>query len=61
MLEIFGLGVLALNIWALTCIVMSRDTIADKVLWCAIVFILPLVGFLVWLMVGPRAEPSSSR
>ncbi|MCB1339744.1 MAG: PLDc_N domain-containing protein [Pseudooceanicola sp.] len=51
-----GLLLLALDIWALVSIIGSNTTTGRKVLWSLLVFLLPLVGFLIWLVAGPRAE-----
>jgi len=51
-----GLILLALNIWALISIVGSGASTGKKVLWVLLVLILPLVGFLIWIFIGPRAR-----
>jgi hypothetical protein len=64
MLEIGGLGgliVLALDIWALVSIIGSAASTGAKVGWCLLVVLLPLIGFLVWLIAGPRAASGASR
>ncbi|MBI6629417.1 PLD nuclease N-terminal domain-containing protein [Pontibaca salina] len=50
-----GLVVLALDIWAIVSIIGSRASTGAKVLWTLLVLILPLVGFIIWLLAGPRA------
>lgn len=52
-----GLLLLALDIWALVSIISSSTSTGRKVLWSLLVFLLPLLGFLIWLIAGPRAEP----
>lgn len=51
-----GLILLALDIWAIVSIVGSGVSTGKKVLWVLLVLMLPLVGFLVWLVFGPRAR-----
>jgi hypothetical protein len=51
---LFGLIVLALDIWALIHIVQSSASMGSKVLWVLLILILPLIGFLLWLLLGPR-------
>jgi hypothetical protein len=51
-----GLILLALNIWAIISIIGSGVSTGKKVLWVLLVLILPLVGFLIWIFVGPRAR-----
>ncbi|KUF10594.1 PLD nuclease N-terminal domain-containing protein [Pseudoponticoccus marisrubri] len=58
-LEITGIGgfiLLVLDIWALVSIVGSRASTGKKVLWCLFVVLLPLLGFIAWLLFGPRAK-----
>lgn len=51
-----GFIVLALNIWAIVSIVSSNATTGSKVLWSLLVLILPILGFIIWLLAGPRAD-----
>jgi len=50
----FGLILLALDIWALIHVVQSGTSTGGKVLWVIFILILPLVGFIAWLLMGPR-------
>ena len=55
--EISGLGgliVLALDIWAIVAIVGSASSTGSKVLWILLVLLLPVVGFILWLIAGPK-------
>lgn len=52
---LFGLILLALDIWALVNVVGSGASTGAKVLWVLFILILPLLGFLVWLFAGPRS------
>ena len=63
MLEISGLGgllILALDIWAIVSIIGSAASTGKKVLWVLLVLILPILGFIIWLIAGPRASRSLS-
>lgn len=51
---VFGLIVLVLNIWALLNVVQSGASTGGKVVWILAILILPLLGFLGWLIFGPR-------
>ncbi len=53
-----GLIVLALDIWAILSIAGSSATTGRKVLWILLVVVLPLLGFLIWLIAGPRSRSS---
>ena len=59
MFEFAGIGgliLLILNIWALVSIIGSSASTGSKVLWSLLVLILPLIGFIIWLIAGPRAS-----
>ena len=51
---LFGLVVLAVDVWAIIHIVQSTTSTIRKVLWVVLILLLPLVGFLIWLLLGPR-------
>ncbi len=51
-----GLIVLALNIWAIVSIVGSSASTGSKVLWTLLVLVLPVIGFIIWLLAGPRGD-----
>ncbi|GFE49488.1 hypothetical protein So717_12410 [Roseobacter cerasinus] len=57
-MEYAGIGgfiILVLNIWAIVSIIGSGASTGSKVLWTLLVLVLPVVGFIVWLIAGPRA------
>jgi len=51
---IFGLIVLALDIWAIINIVQSGISTGGKILWVLLIIILPLLGVIIWFFAGPR-------
>jgi len=51
----FGLILLIANIWAIINIVQSRSSTGAKVLWVVLILIVPLLGFIIWLIMGPRS------
>jgi Phospholipase_D-nuclease N-terminal len=51
----FGLLVLIADVWAIINVVGSRSSTGAKVLWTVLILLLPLVGFLIWLVAGPRS------
>lgn len=53
---ILGFIILALDIWAIVSIIGSRAETLNKVLWVLAVLILPVVGFIAWFFLGPRAS-----
>jgi hypothetical protein len=50
----FGLILLALNIWAIVKTVQSGASTGAKVIWILVVLILPVFGFIAWLLFGPK-------
>lgn len=58
-MEYAGLGgviVLGLNIWAIVSIIGSGASTGGKVLWTLLVLVLPIIGFIIWLIAGPRSN-----
>lgn len=51
----FGLILLIANIWAIINIVQSGSSTGAKVLWVVLILIVPLLGFIIWLIMGPRS------
>jgi len=52
---IFGLLVLIADVWAIVSIVQSAASTGKKVLWIVLVLLLPIVGLILWFLLGPRA------
>jgi hypothetical protein len=52
---IFGLLILVADIWAIVSTFQSQASTGKKVFWIVFVLILPLIGFIVWLLAGPRS------
>jgi hypothetical protein len=52
--SLWGVLVLIADIWAIVNIVQSGADTTKKVLWTALVILLPVLGFLLWFFLGPR-------
>ena len=52
---LFGLILLILVIWAIVSTIQSSASTGKKVLWIVILLLLPLFGFILWLLLGPKA------
>ena len=50
-----GTIVLALDIYAIYNVLTSGSSAGAKILWTILVLALPIVGFLIWLLAGPRS------
>ena len=53
---ILGLIILALDIWAIISVIGSGEKLLNKILWVLGILVLPIVGFIVWFLMGPRAR-----
>jgi len=51
---LLGLLVLVLDVYAIVRTVQSGASTGGKVLWIVIILLLPVVGFLAWLVFGPK-------
>ncbi len=51
---IFGIIVLIADIYAVYNILTSGASTIAKVIWTLVVFFLPVLGFIAWLVAGPR-------
>ncbi|MBB4266788.1 PLDc N-terminal domain-containing protein [Roseospira visakhapatnamensis] len=54
-LGLFGLLSLVLFLWAAIHVLGSTASPLGKALWVAVLLFLPLLGFLLWLFLGPRS------
>ena len=52
---IFGLVILVADIWAIVSTFQSQASTGKKVIWIVLVLILPVIGFVVWLLAGPKS------
>jgi hypothetical protein len=53
---LFGLLVLIADVWAIVNVVGSSSTNGKKVVWTVLILLLPIVGFIIWLVAGPRSQ-----
>lgn len=52
---IWGVLILAADIWAVLNIAQSSVSNEKKVLWIVLVVLLPLLGLILWYFLGPRS------
>jgi hypothetical protein len=50
----FGLLLLIADVWAIVNIFQSSASSERKVIWTVIVILFPFIGFVLWLLLGPR-------
>ncbi|RKF12999.1 hypothetical protein D6850_15975 [Roseovarius spongiae] len=53
---LFGLLILIADIYAIYQVLTSGASTAAKVIWTLVILILPVLGFIIWLLAGPRAS-----
>ncbi|MCB1800166.1 MAG: PLDc N-terminal domain-containing protein [Gammaproteobacteria bacterium] len=51
---LLGLIILALDIWAIIKIFDSGASTGSKVLWIILILLLPVLGLILWWLLGPR-------
>jgi len=51
---LFGLLLLVADIWAIVKTVQSGASTGAKVVWIALILLLPLLGLILWLVAGPK-------
>ena len=51
---LFGILILAADIWAILNIIQSSASTGSKALWILLVLVLPLLGVIIWYFAGPR-------
>lgn len=57
-LGFWGIALLLLDIWAILNIAQSTTETFKKAVWIVLVLVLPLLGFVAWLLMGPRSARS---
>ena len=53
---LWGVLVLAADIWAIINIFQSGASNGKKVLWTLLVVLLPVLGIILWFLLGPRGS-----
>ena len=51
-----GLLILVADIWAILNIVQSKANSGKKLAWILVILLLPLLGLIIWWLIGPREE-----
>lgn len=51
---ILGLIILILDVWAIVRTIGSSAGTGSKVLWIVIILLLPVLGLILWLLLGPK-------
>ncbi len=52
---LLGLILLTLVVWAIVSTIQSHAGTGKKVLWIVVLILIPLLGFILWLLFGPKS------
>ena len=56
---ILGIIVLIADIYAIYHVLTSGSSVLVKAVWTALIIVLPVVGFIIWLIAGPRGNSAT--
>lgn len=51
---LWGFIILIADVWAIINVIQSSVTTGKKVLWTVLVIVLPVLGFILWFVMGPK-------
>jgi hypothetical protein len=54
-LSLFGAAILILDIFAIVSVLLGRSGVMRKLLWIAVIFLLPVVGMVLYFLIGRSA------
>lgn len=52
---IIGLVIFIADLWAIVKTLQSPASAGNKLLWVLIIFLLPVIGLILWYFLGPKA------
>ena len=52
---LIALIILVLDVWAIIKVIGSGASDGSKVLWVVVILLLPFIGFIAWLLFGPKS------
>lgn len=58
---IFGIIALLLTIWGVVAVLQSGADSTTRLIWVLVVILLPVIGFLIWYLMGPGAKSLPGR
>jgi hypothetical protein len=51
---LLGLIILIADVWAIINVIGSPASTGSKVVWVVVILLLPILGLILWLIMGPR-------
>lgn len=55
---IFGIVIFVLDVWAIAQVINTNEPMSKKILWIAIIVVLPILGLIIWYFMGPKSNIS---
>ncbi len=52
---LFGLLILIADVWAIVKTIGGSASTTTKVVWIVLILVLPVLGLILWLLMGPKA------
>lgn len=53
---VFGIIIFVLDVWAIASVINTNVSLGTKILWIALIAILPVLGLIIWYFMGPKAN-----
>ena len=53
---VFGIIIFVLDVWAIASVINTTVSLGTKILWIALIAILPVLGLIIWYFAGPKAN-----
>ena len=51
---LLGLLIMIIDIWAIIKVAQSQASTVSKIIWIAVILLLPVLGLIIWYFVGPK-------
>lgn len=58
---LLGLLILIADVWAIISVIQSPAGTGGKVLWVVLILVLPLLGLILWFLLGPKSGHGRAR
>lgn len=57
MSALFGLIAIVCGLYAIFQVITSQESTVNKTVWTLLILVLPILGFVIWVVAGPRGRP----
>ncbi len=55
--SVIGILILVADIWAIINVLGSNESVGKKIVWSLLIFLLPVLGLVIWYLAGPKSSP----